>query len=52
MAEINWKSNLTNLVGGDQLSAEAAECFVDDLMDGNDNPAAVGSDMETQIQHG
>ena len=40
MAEITWKSILTKLVGGDHLSAEESEWFVDDLMNGNANPAA------------
>ena len=35
MAEITWKSILTKLVGGDHLSAEESEWFVDDLMQGN-----------------
>ena len=39
MAEITWKSILTKLVGGDHLSAEESEWFVDDLMNGNANPA-------------
>ena len=43
MAEITWKSILTKLVGGDHLSAEESEWFVDDLMQGNANPAAVGA---------
>ena len=32
MAEITWKSILTKLVGGDHLTAEESEWFVDDLM--------------------
>ena len=40
MAEITWKSILTKLVGGDHLTAEESEWFVDDLMQGNANPAA------------
>ena len=43
MAEITWKSILTKLVGGDHLTAEESEWFVDDLMQGNANPAAVGA---------
>ena len=43
MAEITWKSILTKLVGGDHLSAEESEWFVDDLMQGNADPAAVGA---------
>ena len=39
MAEITWKSILTKLVGGDHLSAEESEWFVDDLMQGNADPA-------------
>lgn len=43
MVEITWKSILTKLVGGDHLTAEESEWFVDDLMQGNANPAAVGA---------
>ena len=50
MAEITWKSILTKLVGGDHLSAEESEWFVDDLMNGNANPAAVGAVLATQQQ--
>ena len=52
MAEITWKSILTKLVGGDHLSAEESEWFVDDLMQGNANPAAVGAVLATQQQLG
>lgn len=52
MAEIAWKSILTKLVGGDHLSAEESEWFVDDLMNGNANPAAVGAVLATQQQLG
>ena len=52
MAEITWKSILTKLVGGDHLSAEESEWFVDDLMNGNANPAAVGAVLATQQQLG
>ena len=52
MAEITWKSILTKLVGGDHLSAEESEWFVDDLMSGNANPAAVGAVLATQQQLG
>ena len=51
MAEITWKSILTKLVGGDHLSAEESEWFVDDLMQGNANPAAVGAVLATQQVH-
>ena len=52
MAEITWKSILTKLVGGDHLSAKESEWFVDDLMNGNANPAAVGAVLATQQQLG
>lgn len=52
MAEITWKSILTKLVGGDHLSAEESEWFVDDLMQGNANPAAVGAALAMQQQLG
>ena len=48
MAEITWKSILTKLVGGDHLSAEESEWFVDDLMNGKADPAAVGAVLATQ----
>ena len=37
---------------GDHLSAEESEWFVDDLMNGNANPAAVGAVLATQQQLG
>ncbi|MBT1182214.1 anthranilate phosphoribosyltransferase [Bifidobacterium sp. CP2] len=52
MAEITWKSILTKLVGGDHLSAGESEWFVDDLMKGNANPAAVGAALSMQQQLG
>ena len=52
MAEITWKSILTKLVGGDHLSAEESEWFVDDHMNGNADPAAVGAVLATQQQLG
>ncbi|MBH0363758.1 anthranilate phosphoribosyltransferase [Bifidobacterium longum] len=52
MAEITWKSILTKLVGGDHLTAEESEWFVDDLMQGNANPAAVGAALAMQRQLG
>ena len=52
MAEFTWKSILTKLVGGDHLTAEESEWFVDDLMQGNANPAAVGAVLATQQQLG
>lgn len=52
MAELSWKSILTKLVGGNHLSAEECEWFVDDLMKGNANPAAVGAVLATQQQLG
>lgn len=52
MAEITWKSILTTLVAGNHLSAEESRWFVDDLMRGNANPAAVGAVLATQQQLG
>ena len=52
MAEITWKSILGKLVGGEHLSAEETEWFVDDLMQGNANPAAVGAALAMQQQLG
>ena len=52
MAEITWKSILTKLVGGDHLTAEESEWSVDDLMQGNANPAAVGAALAMQQQLG
>ncbi|NMM93051.1 anthranilate phosphoribosyltransferase [Bifidobacterium oedipodis] len=52
MAEFTWKSILTKLVGGEHLTAEESEWFVDDLMRGNANPAAVGAVLATQQQLG
>ncbi|KAB7791192.1 anthranilate phosphoribosyltransferase [Bifidobacterium leontopitheci] len=52
MDEITWKSILTTLVGGHHLSAEESEWFVDDLMQGNANPAAVGAALAMQQQLG
>ncbi|WP_052831866.1 anthranilate phosphoribosyltransferase [Bifidobacterium animalis] len=52
MADITWKSILTKLVQGNHLSAEESEWFVDDLMKGNANPAAVGAVLATQQQLG
>ena len=48
MAEITWKSILTKLVAGNHLSAGEAWWFVDDLMKGNANPAAVGAVLAAQ----
>ena len=52
MADITWKSILTKLVQGNHLTAEESEWFVDDLMKGNANPAAVGAVLATQQQLG
>ena len=52
MAAYTWKSILTTLVGGEHLTAEATEWFVDDLMQGNANPAAVGAVLACQQQLG
>jgi len=48
MAEITWKSILTKLVAGNHLSAGEVWWFVDDLMKGNANPAAVGAVLAAQ----
>lgn len=47
-----WKAILTKLVGGGHLSAEESEWYVDDLMKGQANPAAVGAVLATQQQLG
>ncbi|MEE1296706.1 MAG: anthranilate phosphoribosyltransferase [Bifidobacterium sp.] len=52
MSDITWKSNLAKLVKGEHLSAEETEWFVDDLMKGNADPAAVGATLATQQQLG
>lgn len=52
MSEISWKSNLTKLVKGEHLTAEETAWFVDDLMKGNADPAAVGAVLATQQQLG
>lgn len=52
MADITWKSILTKLVGGDHLTAGESEWFVDDLMQGNADPAAVGAAIAMQEQLG
>lgn len=52
MADITWKSIIAKLVGGDHLSAEESEWFVDDLMNGNADSVAVGAVLATQQQLG
>lgn len=52
MAERTWKSILTTLISGQHLSAEDSWWFVDDLMRGNAEPAAVGAVLATQQQLG
>lgn len=52
MAEITWKSILTKLVGGAHLTEQESEWFVDDLMRGNANPAAVGAVLAVQQELG
>ena len=47
-----WKAILSKLIGGDHLTAEESEWFVDDLMKGNAAPAAVGAVLATQQQLG
>ena len=48
MEQVTWKSNLGKLVRGEHLTAEETEWFVDDLMRGNADPAAVGAVLATQ----
>lgn len=52
MEQVTWKSNLSKLVRGEHLTAEETEWFVDDLMRGNADPAAVGAVLATQQQLG
>ncbi len=52
MEQVTWKSNLGKLVRGEHLTAEETEWFVDDLMRGNADPAAVGAVLATQQQLG
>ncbi|MBM6699489.1 anthranilate phosphoribosyltransferase [Bifidobacterium pullorum subsp. saeculare] len=52
MADVTWKSILTKLVGGSHLTAGETEWYVDDLMEGNAAPAAVGAVLATQQQLG
>ena len=52
MADITWKTILTTLVKGEHLTAKESEWFVDDLMQGNAEPAAVGAVLATQQQLG
>ena len=47
MEQVTWKSNLSKLVRGEHLTAEETEWFVDDLMRGNADPAAVGAVLAT-----
>ncbi|MDN6485578.1 MAG: anthranilate phosphoribosyltransferase, partial [Bifidobacterium mongoliense] len=52
MAEITWKSILLKLVGGDHLDFNESRWYVDALMQGDANPAAVGAVLATQQQLG
>lgn len=52
MSEITWKSNLNKLVSGEHLTGEETAWFVDDLMNGNADPAIVGAVLATQQQLG
>lgn len=52
MAEITWKSILAQLVNGNHLDANESWWFVNDLMNGNANPACVGAVLATQQQLG
>lgn len=52
MTRIMWKSILTKLVQGEHLNADESEWFVDNLMQGKSDPAAVGAVLATQQQLG
>ena len=52
MTEITWKSILAELVNGNHLNADESWWFVNDLMNGNANPACVGAVLATQQQLG
>lgn len=52
MSEITWHLILNTLVKGDHLSARESQWYVDDLMNGAANPAAVGAVLATQQQLG
>lgn len=52
MTEITWKSILAELVNGNHLDADESWWFVDDLMNGNANPACVGAVLAAQQQLG
>lgn len=52
MTEITWKSILAELVNGNHLDADESWWFVNDLMNGNANPACVGAVLATQQQLG
>lgn len=51
-APFTWKSVLTKLVHGQHLTAEESEWYVDDLMKGQANPAAIGAVLAMQEQLG
>lgn len=50
--QITWKSILNTLVHGEHLSAQESEWYVDDLMNGQAQPAAVGAVLAMQQQLG
>lgn len=53
MADYTWKSILNQLVvKHEHLTQEQSEWYVDELMDGNADPAAVGAVLATQQQLG
>ena len=52
MVDITWHSILNKLVSGEHLTAEESHWYVDDLMNGEANPAAVGAVLATQQQLG
>lgn len=52
MSDITWKSILNKLVNGEHITAEESRWYVDDLMNGDANPAAVGAVLALQQQLG
>ena len=52
MTTLTWHAILGKLVSGEHLSAEESQWYVDDLMKGEANPAAVGAVLATQQQLG
>lgn len=50
--QMTWKSILNTLVHGEHLTGQESEWFVDDLMNGQAQPAAVGAVLAMQQQLG